>query len=360
VTLNARVADFYALDRFVERIQLDLSGPSSNLVAACRANLRRIRALRRLFVELRPDVIVSFTSAVTVNCVIAATNLKTSVIALETTDPTNQQRRPRLVRRLVDRLAYARACRVVVLAGAIRESLARWWPRLRLVQIPTPVPEELLRMQMPGPVAGRPRIVTLSRLNAEKGLDLLVTAFARLARRFPEWDLWIWSEGPERGHLESLVDEFELNGRVFLPGRTDSPWEELARATIFVLPSRREGFPGALVEAMALGRPAVAFDCRSGPREISRGGRDAILVRPGDIDSLTDAIATLIADPAKREDLGRCAVAVRERYHPALVAQQWESLLQEVVANQSHPTETRTGGLAVVSDEAPILLRHGQ
>ncbi|WP_154589660.1 glycosyltransferase, partial [Bordetella pertussis] len=73
-------------------------------------------------------------------------------------------------------------------------------------------------------------------------------------------------------------------------GRTAAPWDELAKADAFVLSSAVEGFPNVLLEAMSLGLPCAAFDCPSGPAEMTRGGRDALLVPAGQRDALRDAL----------------------------------------------------------------------
>jgi glycosyltransferase involved in cell wall biosynthesis len=338
VTTDARTEDFYSVESSVPRTRLDLAGSSANWRVAIRANFRRIRALRRAIVEASPDIVVSFIDTSTILCVFATLGLGIPVVGFESSDPTNPQSRRSLPWRLLRRLAYARAAAITVLTSSIRARLAQWRPRVRLALIPNPVPAELLAMPGPTPCpdTGRKRLVAIGRLDHAKGFDMLLSAFPPLAARFPDWDLWIWGEGEERAELERAVQDLDLVGRVFLPGSTRSPWDELGRASLCVLPSRREGFPGALVEAMALGRACVAFDCMSGPREISRDGEDAVLVPASDVAALSAALAELMGDPGRRAALGERARKVRERYHPTAIAAQWEDLFQAVL-------ERRTG-----------------
>lgn len=330
VSLNAALPDMYPVDPAIRRIRLDLSGESRNWTAI-QANVRRIRELRRTVRELAPDVIVSFGDKTSTLSVFSTWGLGIPVIAYETTDPTNPERRLPLPWRALRRLGYARASAVVVLAESIRDRVAGWRPQPNLVLIPNPIPAQLVDWPRAAEVdTPRKRVVTLARLAPEKGLDMLIEAFAPLSARFPDWDLWLWGEGAARPALEAQVRALGLENRVFLPGITETPWDELAQSHLFALPSRREGFPGALVEAMAVGRACVAFDCRSGPREISRDGVDAALVPPGDVSAFSKALADLMADTGKRAALGERALSVRERYHPRIAAERWARLLREV------------------------------
>src|SRR3989337_2116886 len=105
------------------------------------------------------------------------------------------------------------------------------------------------------------RIVAVGRLEHQKGFDLLLHAFARIAPEWPEASLTIFGEGPLRGMLEEQVKQQNIFGRAFFPGVSKTPGSWIQCANIFVLSSRFEGFPNVLVEAMTAGLPVVAFDC---------------------------------------------------------------------------------------------------
>ena len=196
----------------------------------------------------------------------------------------------------------------------------------RLEVIANPLPNELLGINKTIVTEqNHYRVIAMGRLIASKQFSGLIESFASLAVDFPNWNLWIWGEGPLRMQLEEQIDRNGLNERVFLPGRTSTPWEELVKGEIFVLSSAYEGLPMALLEAMALKLPCVAFDCPSGPREITQGGQNALLVTLNDWQGLTEALRQLMSSFALREELGKkAAVSVRERYALDGILQRWD------------------------------------
>ncbi|MEF8823758.1 MAG: glycosyltransferase [Desulfohalobiaceae bacterium] len=147
-------------------------------------------------------------------------------------------------------------------------------------------------------------IVAVGRLTRQKGFDVLLSAFAELLRH-RRASLLILGEGPERQKLERQAEELGLGDRVHLPGFDANPYAYLARADLFVLSSRFEGSPNVLKEALALGTPVVATDCRSGPREILKDGRYGPLVPVDDPKSLAEAMERVLAAPPDRESLPR-------------------------------------------------------
>jgi glycosyltransferase involved in cell wall biosynthesis len=291
----------------------------------------RIKALRSLIQDAGADVIVSFLTNVNIMTILASRGLKVPVIACEHNNPSADGR-SRLWS-LLCRFLYPKANLLTVLTESIAVSFREMVPAARQIAvIPNPLPGELLAQSYtPADRAGRKRIVAVGRLNRQKQFDVLISAFAKLAGQIEDVDLWIWGEGGEREFLEAEVARLGMTKRIFLPGNTPTPWSEMARARAFAVSSRFEGLPMALMEGMALGVPCVSFDCPSGPRELTRGGRDGLLVPQGDANALTDAMTRLLLDDTLCQEIGRrAAISVRERYGLQAVLPKWDELFAQV------------------------------
>lgn len=321
---------YFPLDARVREVALGLHGVSRSPIAALTNNLRRILVLRRAIRTTHPDLVLSLMNRTNVLTVFSTTGFGIPVIVSEHTAPRGTLSLPW---RILRGLAYRRATFVVMLtAGALAELPSALRRRGRV--IPNPLPSQFVtaaagsttdaKMDGNGPI-----IMGLGRLTPEKGFDLLIEAFARMADSWPTARLVIWGEGDERDRLEQIRARHDLIERVALPGETRSPEQVLLSATVFVLSSRLEGLPMALLEAMALGRPVVACDCDHGPRDIVRHGIDGLLVPPENVAALADAIEELLRDDERRASLGRRAVEVRDRFAIDAIAVQWEKLFGE-------------------------------
>lgn len=156
--------------------------------------------------------------------------------------------------------------------------------------------------------AGRPFVVTAGRLERQKGQDLLLAAFAA-SRACDGLDLVILGEGSLDAELKAQAQALGVGERVRFQGFEPNPWAWFARARAFVLPSRWEGFPNALLEAMACGAPVIASACDFGPREAIDHGRNGLLIPPENVDALRSALDSLLGDPDRA---GRLGAAARE------------------------------------------------
>lgn len=175
---------------------------------------------------------------------------------------------------------------------------------------------------------GFPVVLAAGRLTRQKNFPLLIRAFRRVRSRRPV-RLVILGAGPERTRLERLVASLGLQDAVSLPGWTGDPLACMARADLFVMSSRWEGLPLALIEALACGCPVVSTDCRHGPAEILDGGAFGRLVPPEDEAALAEAMERTLDAPPDRDLLVRRAACFSEDR----TVDAWERLLAAVCAH---------------------------
>jgi len=148
-----------------------------------------------------------------------------------------------------------------------------------------------------------PLIGTIGRLHPQKGLDLFLQAVSRLRADFPELRALVAGEGPDRPGLERLAASLDLSAAVIFTGLRRDPPELLAALDLFVLPSRYEGMPNVILEAMAAGKAVVAAAVGAVP-ELVQEGQTGLLVPPEDADALARAVHLLLSDAELRRRLG--------------------------------------------------------
>jgi glycosyltransferase involved in cell wall biosynthesis len=319
---SAETPPYYPLHPAIRLRPLDLLRPSRSRLEGLRANLRRLRVLRRAIRDSRPGAVVSFMDQTNVLTLAATRGLGLPVIVSERIYP-GLQPLPRIWAALRRRL-YPRAFAVV---AQTRRGLD-WFPpdiRARGRVIPNHV-----EPHRPGPRSyDGPAVVGTGRLVAQKGFPILLRAFARVAAAHPDWSLVLWGEGPDRPSLTTLAAELGLGGRCRLPGLSERPGGWIDGAGIFALSSLAEGFPNVLLEAMAAGLPVVAADCPTGPAELLRPEENGLLVPTGDVAALAAALDRLMGDAALRDRLGAAARRVGEEYGRETIIAGWSGLLEE-------------------------------
>ena len=292
--------------------------------------VRRLSGIRRLIKEEKPEVVVSFLTDVNIAAVIATIGLAVRVIISERSFPPKCPISLHI--RWLRKFFYTYADYVIMQTEEGLDWLRNESPRSNGRVIPNPVsyplPEgepHVLVEDLVQP--DRKLILCVGRLGEEKRFDRVINAFSTTYLNYPDWDLFIIGEGKLRTELEGLIVSLGLSGRVFLPGRIGnlSAWYE--RASIFVMSSHFEGFPNALIEAMAYEIPVISLNCSTGPSEIIENECDGILIPENDdYTCLSSALTKLIDDYDLRIRMGRRALRVREKFSMEVVSNKWESL----------------------------------
>jgi glycosyltransferase involved in cell wall biosynthesis len=178
-------------------------------------------------------------------------------------------------------------------------------------------------------------VVAAGRMGPQKGFDRLLPVWAKVAAEHPDWELRIWGGGKGIGKLRRQAEELGIAGSARVMGFTNKLHEEFADSSLYVMSSRKEGFPMVLLEAMSVGLPVVSYDCPTGPRDIIREGVDGYVVPDGDGEALAEALGRLMGDAGLRKRFGAAAVEGAARYDIATIAGRWEELLAQAAAGKT-------------------------
>jgi len=324
-------------------IRLEAAVPTASL-----GRVGRWNALRQFIRRTRPDVIVAFLSYLTVLTAARAAGVGAKVVfAVGTpmsaflTDADFRWSRP------WNRWMLATAMRIgctvtdLVLATSqgvaddLIESFRGQSARVRVVNNPVDLASVAAAAREPLDAADaarwrRPVIVAAGRLAAVKNFPLLVEAVALLRHEMPA-SLFILGEGDQEAELRRLIHDRGLDDSVHLCGFRTNPWSYIARADVFALTSRYEGFGNVIVEAMACGVPVVATSS-PGTREIVTSGANGLLVDDHDPAAFAAALASLLTDAALRQKMADGARRHAEQYRTESIALVYDRVLTEALA----------------------------
>jgi len=324
----------YPIQPSVKLFSLSLKTQSGNVLRGLYENLHRIWVLRRAIRESHPDVVISFINCTNVLTLLATRGLGRPVIVSERSDPAMRDigLAWNFLRFLTYRFADGIVCQTVSALARFR-SLTRD----RGFVIPNPVEAHLSSsngLTHNEKKSEKRFLVAMGRLGLEKGFDILLNAFSTIARRHPQWYLTVFGDGPLRGELEVQVKTLKLANQVNFAGEVADSFSALCGADLFVLPSRFEGFPNVLLEAMACGLPVVSFDCPSGPRHIIRHGVDGILVPPEDEVELAVVLDRLMSNSDERNRLASRAPEVLGTFGLDKILLLWEQLFENLLSRK--------------------------
>jgi glycosyltransferase involved in cell wall biosynthesis len=338
IAMLSAARPLYQLDPSVRVVALDLAQESRGIVEAVFGNLRRLRAIRALIRDLKPDVTIGMMTSASVLVAFAGLGLPSRRLGVEHIyPPCLPLGRPWT---LLRKYGYGLLDVVIALTEMASAWLSTHTYARRFVTIPNavewPLPNNQPAISPAAIFAPSVKLILAAgRLDPQKGFVHLIEAFGRLRGVGEDWGLVILGEGSERAALERRVRALGLERRVVLPGLAGNMNDWYKRASLFVLSSLCEGFPVALLEAMAAGVPVVSFNCDAGPREMIRHGVDGMLVPVGDETALAKAMGALMSDARLRAEMAGCAIAVRERFSKERVLALWDEAFKAACVTRS-------------------------
>ncbi|SCC79455.1 Glycosyltransferase involved in cell wall bisynthesis [Saliniramus fredricksonii] len=270
--------------------------------ALTRSMEQRVEAIRDVLVTTRPACVVAFLSQTCISTLIASRGLDMRVIISERNDPARQPLAEPwdMLRRAV----YNRADVVTANSHGAVDSLAEFVRSAILCYVPNfvEIPE------VDASVEKKPIFVCCARLVEQKAIDVAILAFARIAQEHPEWELHILGDGPLREELEEMAQAHDVREQVVFHGFVEDPLAHFREARVFVLPSRFEGTPNALLEALSCKVPTIVSDSSPGPLEYVTHEETGLVVPTDDVDALADAMRRMANGEVDQATMARCAL----------------------------------------------------
>jgi glycosyltransferase involved in cell wall biosynthesis len=293
----------------------------------------------------RPDVAIGFTGLANFVLLLAhrIARTPTRVMVTEHINPTQMYRSQEeplggLKRKLI-RWLYPAADRIIAVSQGVMEDLVTNFavPREKIAVIYDPVDLGRIRRLADEPVdhpwfsSVQPVILSAGRMTPQKDFPTLLRAFAVLRRDYPA-RLVLLGDGPETARLRGMARNLGVADHTAFMGYQPNPYKYMAKATVFALSSRFEGFGLVLVEAMASGVPVVSTHCPSGPDEILNRGSCGLLVPVGDHRRLASAITRLLLRPDLRRWFAACGRTRANRFSADRIASQYQACIADLTS----------------------------
>lgn len=350
VTMVTKVRDKkeYELNPGIRRIIADIT-PEEETGSRIHNLFARISKLKRIWKEVKPDVIVSFIRKNNLMAIASAAPLGIPVVVSVRSAPERELKGFGF--KTISFLLFRNAAGVVL---QTREAY-NFFPgyiREKAVVLPNSINPDFLKAseeltlattinhdkkmtvydRIPSSVKEK-RIITVGRIDDNKNQRLLVEAYVKIVDHYPDWSLELIGDGSGRQALEEYVSTLPCKDRISFTGSVDDVAKRMSEASIFVLPSKIEGMPNALIEAMVMGMACISTDCPcGGPRDlIAADESNGILVPVDNVDAMAMALKRLITNAPLRQSMGDNARKIIATLNPDTVNKQWKNYIEHVM-----------------------------
>lgn len=286
-----------------------------------------IKRMKKRILSIHTELVISFLdNNNTIACLSLWNEKKIPIIVSERSNPLVIY--PKFPWDYLRRVAYRRANVVTVQFDVFKEfDRKRFFEKC---EVTSNIVEKPARIKMDWS-SKKVRFVTFGRLAPVKRMDLMVELFAQAARKDDGIELHIWGDGPEKEHLNSLIEKENMEGRVSLKGYNNQVHETLLNYDAYLMTSYQEGFPNSLCEAMAVGLPSVSFMCHTGILELTEDNKAGFSIAENRKEEFVEKILLLASNEKLREKMGKEAQKIVVRYEKTRIMDQWKKCIERAM-----------------------------
>lgn len=199
------------------------------------------------------------------------------------------------------------------------------WPELHNICV---IPDPLSFIPTQYSLLTGKRIIAVGRYVYQKGFDLLLQAWAKIEKHYPEWELVVFGDGNREPYEQQMKELGIDSNRCHLNGSTADIQKEYVNSSVFAFSSRFEGFGMVLIEAMACGLPVVSFACPCGPKDIVKDGEDGLLVENGNIDAFALGLSQLMQNFSLCQSMATAGKVNVQRFYMKQIAKRWKEVFE--------------------------------
>lgn len=292
-------------------------------ISEYRDRLRRANKLARFVNTKGYDVVVSFLTSTNELVGVATKKMCAKSIISERCSPVET-----VISQKTGKWTLKQYQKVHCIVFQTNDAMKCYPPQIRYkgVVIPNPIKTDL-----PLPYVGerRKEIVSFGRLDKQKNLPMLLSAFANIVKEHPEYTLRLYGRGQEKENLIALVNTLSLQGKVIIEDFAKNIHEVVRDVAMYVSSSDYEGISNSMLEALAIGLPCVCTDCPVGGAKMAiQDGVNGLLVPVKDVEALTVAMKKVIESKELSNQLSANAVRIRRRWDIETIAKKWLEVIE--------------------------------
>lgn len=289
---------------------------------------KRSEKLNDIWKELKPDLVLSFIGKNNIMALNTATREDIKVVVSVRADPYMEYNTMALKSGML--ATFGKAAGIVVQTNDAKKFFPRYIRR-KCTILPNAINPAFLRNRFIDEREGS--VVMVGRLDENKNHTMVMEAFSEIIKEGHEsLKLKIYGDGPDRIKLQRKAIALGIDKNVQFVGMVSNVAEHIEKADLFVLASKQEGMPNALIEAMALGLPCISTDCPcGGPRDLITNGENGLLIPVDDKNALKEAMLKVLNNKELAEKLGKNATKVQEKYSPEASYKKWEKYFENIL-----------------------------